>query len=604
MLLAEKYLGIVNKRGKEGKELKRVYRNMRKEGLFLRAYSRLYANQGATTVGSDPTDTIQGMSVARIRSIIQELGDGTFEWKPARRKYVPKANGDKRPIAVPNWKEKLVQEVMRMILEAYYEPSFSERSHGFRPNRGCHTALEAIRYRWTGTKWFIEGDIKGCFDNIPHSTILSILERNIKDNRFLKLVKGMLEAGYMEDWQYHQTYSGTPQGGVISPLLANIVLNELDKFVEDTLIPEYTRGKRKAVNPEYRRLGNKSYAAKRRKDWDAYKDLKRKMQSMPSRDPNDPNFRRLRYVRYADDFVLGFIGPKSEARDIKARIGEYLQTLGLSMSDEKTLITNARSGRAKFLGYEIRVAWNDTAYTGKAGRGSGRMLNGKIQLHVPKAVVQKWVSKYSQNGKPYYRPPLMVLSDYEIVMAYGTQLRGLAHYYLMAMNVDALARVYYVANTSLRRTLMAKHKLTTKQSYKRYWHESKNTSAEWSHMRVVVEREGKKPLIAKSGEVPLRTEKRKSFIGDVIPAKYGVLEQRSELVSRLLAEKCEVCGKPGPVEAHHVRKLADLKRTWKHRKEKPIWVKNMISRRRKTIFVCRSCHMDITHGRHDGIKLR
>ena len=145
---------------------------MRQRGLFYKAYENLYRNPGATTPGTDPNDTIQGMSVARIDVIIQELADGTYKWQPTRRTYVPKANGQKRPISMPGWSDKLVQEVMRLILEAYYEPQFSDNSHGFRPKRSCFTVLKQIKEKWTGTKWFIEGDIKGCFDNIPKELIL------------------------------------------------------------------------------------------------------------------------------------------------------------------------------------------------------------------------------------------------------------------------------------------------------------------------------------------------------------------------------------------------------------------------------------------------
>jgi group II intron reverse transcriptase/maturase len=301
MLSADKYLNIINNRGKRSLPLKRVYRNMRQRGLFYKAYENLYSNTGATTSGSDPKDTIQGTSVTRINTIIQQLKDGAYKWKPASRKYVPKANGQQRPISMPGWSDKLVQEVIRLIMQAYYEPEFRESSHGFRPNRSCLTALKHIKETWTGTKWFIEGDIKGCFDNISHELILTLLGQRIQDNRFLKLVKDMLEAGYMEDWHYHQTHSGVPQGGVVSPILSNIVLHELDKWIEDTHMPQHTRGQQRSTSLKYKRLVMKRCRAKKQGQWQKYSRLGKMLRQIPSKNPHDSAYRRLRYTRFADD---------------------------------------------------------------------------------------------------------------------------------------------------------------------------------------------------------------------------------------------------------------------------------------------------------------
>ncbi len=266
LLEAQKYLEVVRTRGKAETELQRGYYNIAtNKEFFLAAYANLYANKGALTPGRDPEDTIDGMSLKRIETIMETLKKRESVWKPVRRMYIRKRNGKKkRPLGIPGWNDKLLQEVIRMVLEAYYEPQFRESSHGFRPNRGCHTALHTIKKQWTNVRWFIEGDIKGCFDNLDWKVILGILRRKMKDDTFLHLIKGMLEAGYVEDWKYHQTYSGTPQGGIVSPILANIVLNELDKFVEDVLIPKYSRGKDRADNREYNRIASNAYNAKKK----------------------------------------------------------------------------------------------------------------------------------------------------------------------------------------------------------------------------------------------------------------------------------------------------------------------------------------------------
>jgi group II intron reverse transcriptase/maturase len=602
MLQADKYLSIINERGKRSLPLKRVYHNMRQRGLFYKAYENLYSNPGATTPGTDPDDTIQGMSVTRIDTIIQQLTEGIYKWQPTRRTYVPKANGQKRPISMPGWSDKLVQEVMRLILEAYYEPQFRDSSHGFRPNRSCFTALKEIKETWTGTKWFIEGDIKGCFDNIPKDLILCLLGQRIQDNRFLKLIKGMLDAGYMEDWRYYQTHSGVPQGGVVSPILSNVVLNELDQWIEDDLIAQHTKGRRRNRSTEYARLVKRRSDAKRKGEWKRYTQLGKALRSIPSKDPDDPNYRRLRYVRFADDWLLGYVGTKSEAEDIKEQISEFLSGLGLTLSQEKTLITHAHSETAHFLGYEISTSWSNDKLAHNPQGKKMRSVNGHIHLGVPHSVATKWMQKYCVHGKPQHNKVLLHYSDYEIVTTYGAQIRGLTNYYQLAPNVSQrLNRVHWACVDSCRKTLATKHNLSTPESYKRYY---VRTAGERNHIQAIVKRPDKRPLIAKCGEQSLKYHPNATYAQDKVQP-FTPLGRYRELTRRLLAEECEVCGATGvPLEGHHVNKLSELKRRWQGRKQKPEWVQWMLGRRRKTIFVCRPCHQDITYGRYDGAALR
>ena len=273
-----------------------------------------------------------------------------------------------------------------MILEAYYEPQFSDRSHGFRPGRGCHTALSNVTTHWTGVRWFVEGDIKGCFDNIDHDVLLSVLGEKLHDNRFLRLLKYLLKAGYMEDWKYGRTLSGTPQGGVVSPVLANIYLDRLDKFVENVLIPGHTRGTVRRDNLAYTRLRNRMVYHRKMGHSSLAAELRKQMQQLPSRDPHDPDYRRLRYVRYADDFVLGYIGPKAEAQQVKESLETFLRdSLKLELSREKTLITHATSQAARFLGYEL-VNQQANDQFDPTGR---RRVNGRIGLRVPADVIEQ-----------------------------------------------------------------------------------------------------------------------------------------------------------------------------------------------------------------------
>jgi group II intron reverse transcriptase/maturase len=588
---AQTYLEIVRSRGERRLELRRVYHNLQNQELFIRAYAKLYRNAGALTEGTDPEDTIDGMSVEKIRDILDDLKQGKYQWKPARRVHIPKKNGKLRPLGIPNWKDKLLQEVLREILAAYYEPQFSKHSHGFRQNRGCYTALEEIILSWKGTKWFIEGDIKGCFDNIDHSLLLEIIGRNIRDERLLKLLRELLDAGYLEDWRYSHTFSGTPQGGVLSPLLANIFLNELDKFVEEELMPQYTKGERRAVNPEYNRLTYAIGKAESDGDIERAVELRKKRSKVPYGDTNDPNYRRLWYVRYADDFLIGFTGPKEEAEAIKAKIREFTKGLKLELSEEKTLITHATDERARFLGYEIGMARADSRkYEGR------RSINGQPILSVPSDVIDKWTGKLLRYGKPYHRTELLNYSEYDIVMTYNMEFQGLVNYYVKAYNVSKLYDVKRVYMQSLVKTLATKHKRKVTWVYRKYL----RTSEEGVKTIVVtVPRERKKPLVAKFGSKRINFKK----FGEVRDEIPKLIPSRNELVKRLVAEKCELCGSTENVEVHHIRKLKTLVKKYAGRPNPPRWVVRMSELRRKTLVVCAQCHKAIHSGSHDGAKL-
>jgi group II intron reverse transcriptase/maturase len=410
MQSADTVLAVLRERGSRGLPLERLYRQLFNEQLFLMAYGRIYANDGAMTPGADGT-TPDGMSLETIREIIARLRAERYRFTPVRRVYIPKKNGTLRPLGLPAWSDKLVGEVVRLLLEAYYEPQFSARSHGFRPGRGCHTALDEIASTWTGTTWFIEGDIADCFGSLDHEVMLTILAEQIHDKRFLQLVQGMLRAGYLEDWRWHATYSGAPQGGVVSPILSNIYLDRLDTFVERELVPAWTRG---TVRRRSRAYGNVTARVgywRSKGDRDKVKAFRRLQQSIPSVDVHDPDYRRLRYLRYADDHLLGFAGTKAEAEQIKNELAAFLRnTLKLKLSTEKTLITHARTHKARFLGYDIWTRQADTWHT-----KGGRSLNGSIALGVPPEAVNARCRDYLRGqSKPLIRNDLIRTSDYNI----------------------------------------------------------------------------------------------------------------------------------------------------------------------------------------------
>jgi group II intron reverse transcriptase/maturase len=423
---AETTLLIIEDRGKKNLPLEDVYRRLYNPDLYLRAYGRLSRNEGAMTQGTT-AETVDGMSRRKIEEIMELLRYERFKWSPVRRTLIPKGNGKTRPLGIPTWSNKLLQEVMRSILEAYYEPQFSPNSHGFRPRRGCHTALKEIFHTWTGTRWFIEGDIKGCFDNIDHTVLLSILREKIHDNRFLILVEDLLKAGYLEKWDYRPTLSGTPQGGIVSPLLANIYMGRFDGFVETTLIPRYTSGEIRRRSKDYNRLIARIQKLRNDgADETSLKPFKKEARRIGHGDQKDPNYRRLRYIRYADDFLLGFAGPKEEAEEIKIQLEQFLRdSLKLELSPEKTLITHAGTERARFLGYDIGV--NNLPAEGKS-------MPGRIQLRLPIQKLEAKITKYMRDGKPIHRTELRNGSDFSIVEKYGSEFRGIVQYYAFAKN--------------------------------------------------------------------------------------------------------------------------------------------------------------------------
>lgn len=596
----ESYLGILRERGRRGLPLERVYRQLFNRELYLKAYGRIYRNNGAMTPGITE-EVADGMSLAKIDVIIDALRHERYRWKPVRRVWIPKKNGKKRPLGVTTWSDKLVAEAVRLILNAYFDVQFSDHSHGFREGRGCGDALRDIYHTWKGSAWIIEGDISDCFGSLSHDLLISVLSEKIHDGRFIRLIKHLLQAGYLEEWRFNQTLSGVPQGSILSPILSNILLNKLDQFVETVLIPRYTRGgKRRRNNPEYKRLLYQAGKCFKRGDISQGRHFRKAAQQLPAYDPQDPTYRRLHYCRYADDFALGFSGPKSEAEDIKRQLTTFLQEeLKLSLSEEKTLITHARSDAAKFLGYEVTILQNDTKRCRvKKGKTQccvdQRSINAGIGLRIPRSVLLDKCSRYMKRGKPIHRSELENESDFTIISTYQLEYRGIVEYYRMAYNLHTLNRLKAVMQESLAKTLAFKYKTSIRKIYEKYHTEIEVEGKRYKVFQVIVPREGKKPLVATWGGIPL-TWDIGATIEDRPRQKWN---RRSELEKRLLAQTCEICEATRlttQIEVHHIRALKDLNKY--DGREKPLWVKIMAARRRKTLVLCRTCHDDLHAGR-------
>jgi group II intron reverse transcriptase/maturase len=572
-------LDVLRERGRKGLPCDELYRQLFNPSLYLLAYGNIYSNKGAMTPGPGD-ETADGMSEAKIGQIIGLIRSERYRFAPVRRVQIPKKNGKLRPLGLPSWSDKLVGEAVRLLLEAYYEPQFSGRSHGFRKGRGCHTALREIQATWTGTVWFIEGDISGCYGSIDHEILLGILAEKISDNRFLRLIRHMLKAGYLEDWQYRDTLSGVPQGGVVSPVLSNIYLHKLDEFVEQELIPQYTKGSRRKANPAYQGLTVRLRAARRDGDRAGARNLVRQLRALPYGDPMDPGYRRLLYCRYADDVLLGFTGPKADAEQIKAQLAAFLrETLTLELNQDKTLITHARTSAARFLGYQITTQHCATRLT-----HGQRSANGRIALRVPPDVITAKCAPYRRRGKPWHRSALQNLRDYDIVRIYGAEYRGIVNYYLLAVNIGWLALLRWNAETSMLKTLAAKHKSSVTKMAARYKAKTITADGLRTCFEARARRDGKPDLVARFGGIPL-TRDRRAVITD--PAPVPLICPRKELIHRLRQRRCELCEHGATVAIHQVASLARL---GENGPDQPAWAALMAKMRRKTLVVCADCH--------------
>lgn len=454
----------------------RLYRNLYNPEFYLIAYQKIQAKQGNMTAGTDGK-TVDGIGMKRINALIARLKDFSYQPAPARRTYIPKANGKKRPLGIPSFDDKLVQEVVRMILESIYEPTFLNTSHGFRPKRSCHTALQHVQKNFTGVKWFVEGDIKGCFDHVDHHALVNILRRRIQDEHFIGLIWKFLKAGYMENWVYHNTYSGTPQGSIISPILANIYLNELDVFMAQ-YAQTFRQGNKRRINPAYKkpldkRRGKQEWLKRNESKISPEQkatvmaeinEINQYLRTIPYVDPMDDSYKRLVYVRYADDFLIGVIGSKADARQVKIDVGMFIrEQLHLELSQEKTLITHG-TDFAQFLSFQITTSKEQNSTRTKAGYVK-RSYTGRIKLYVPK---EKWLKRLLSYGalkihydkdngnkeiwEPVCRSSLRNLDDLEILNQYNAEIRGLYNYYRIAHNATVLNNFLYVMKYSMYKT--------------------------------------------------------------------------------------------------------------------------------------------------------
>ena len=576
-------------------QYERLYRNLYNPEFYLVAYANIAKSQGSMTAGVDG-QTLDNMSLARINTIIDSIKDRTYKPNPAKRKYIPKKNGKLRPLGIPSTDDRLVQEVVRMILEAIYEPTFYDCSHGFRPERSCHTALTEIKRHFTGAKWIVEGDIKACFDNFDHHVMIDLLRRRINDEAFIGLIWKFLKAGYMEQWEFNSTYSGTPQGSGISPICANIYLSELDRFVLDYKERfDQERTPRRKTSKEYEKAARR-YRKARKALSEAeehtpelvkeFKESRKNKFAQNYNEPLDPEYRKIQYNRYADDFVISVIGSKQDATELKEAIKSHLsEKLRLELSDEKTKITHS-SEKVRYLGYDFCVSRSKAVRRTKTG-DMKKPWYGKVFLYLPQ---EKWVKKAMDKGaievkrdrttgketwRPMPRRELMNLNDAEIVARFNSEIRGLYNFYCLAENVSALHAYHYMARYSMLKTLAGKHRTSVSKIKKKYMRGSVlgipyETKSGWKCCEFY--HDGFR-----------KCEHGYDNISDILPV-YQKYDKRFTIINRIKAGKCEICGAENiSVFMHHVRSLKQLT-------GKDIYEQTMLRIRRKSLALCPDCY--------------
>ncbi len=573
----------------------RLYRNLYNPEFYLLAYKNIAASPGSMTQGADGV-SLDDMSMARIKRIIASLKDHSYQPTPARRIYIAKKNSSKkRPLGIPSSNYKLLQEIVRMTLEAIYEPTFSKKSHGFRPNRSCHTALEDIQTHFKGVKWVVEGDIEACFDSFDHHVLINLLRKRINDEQFIALMWKFLKAGYMEQWTYHHTYSGTPQGSGMSPILANIYLSELDTFLEQYTKRFDTPYQYRAVSEEY---GKAQYQYKKamrtlkadrsKESIKAFKTAQKQKLDAPYRPVKETSYKRLQYCRYADDFVIGVVGSREDAERVKADIKQFLSdTLKLTLSEAKTMVTHSGS-LIRFLGYDFTVSRNKQPFRNENGTLQ-RFHYGKVRLYVPH---EKWRDKLleykafeiylDENGnekwKSTHRGFLINKTDVEIVSKYNAEIRGLYNYYRLAVNVSVLNNFYFMMKGSMVRTFSCKYKTSFKNIEKRYTKDgifSVQYTAKAGVKRCEFYHDG------------FTMQRASSDVGvDTLP-QYQKYDKPNSLARRLQTGVCEKCqAKTDEIHMHHIRRLKDL--TGANEFETL-----MLNNRRKSLALCTTCFEEL-----------
>ena len=573
-----------------------LYKWMLREDSLLAGYEKIKSNKGATTAGVGSV-TLDRFNRHRLEKLRNDLRNESWKPSPARRIYIPKPGKiEKRPLGIQGPEEKIVQAAMLMVLEAIYEPVFLDTSFGFRPGKGAHDALKVIDQRYDGMTYAIEGDIKGMYDNVNHRTLVTLMEKRIKDDRFIRLVWKMLKAGYLEtDKPLVKPDIGTPQGSIVSPILANIYLHELDLFMQEKMLDVPIRNN-KIRTPVYRDLDNRMRWIKSNLDKgiktaeekvDLLKELRSlKVQSLGVRMYCDPS-NRVSYTRYADDFIVGIAGSLEFANDLRDKIKNFLKTLDLTLSVEKTKVTDIRKDFAFFLGHRITI---DTSVKLSYVRPKGksrylkRVTGRLVSIEAPiLRIVQRLAAKgfCDTKGFPISKKLWITQEDNQVVQNFNATIRGIFGYYSGVKKRRYLQRIWYILKFSCALTLATRHRCSLNKVFSKHG----------NLLKVNYGKEGEKSI--RLYQPSLKEEDRKWQIKLKFEDPYRVIGAR--VTKTKIYEDCCICGAPSS-EMHHIRHVKDSKSGFVRR------IMGLVNR--KQIPVCLECHDSIHAGRYDGINLR
>lgn len=579
------------------------------------AYETIKSKAGNMVKGSD-NETLDKLPRTWFEETSKKLTEEQYDMRPSRRVYIPKANGKLRPLGISSPRDKIIQQSMRLVMEEVLEPKFLTCSHGFRPKRGCHTALKEIR-EWKGVPWLLEGDIKSFFDSIDHHKLEGLLKKHFTEPRLFHLYWKLVKAGYIE-WNkgkktFVESELGVPQGGIVSPLLSNLVLHDLDLFIAELIdrTEKENRGlKKNLVNPKYGRLSGRIALLKTK--WEKFrrdgnvdpkgKEIRKELRKLlkerrriPTIIPN-PLYRKYCYARFADDWLVGIWGNKDQAQNLKTRVRDFLKEKNLELSLEKTLITNTRAGPAKFLGTLIkRRALNrggSPCYVDEKGikrRISSHqlILNAPLPNIVKRLTDKKFLKIKNNKYHPLSIPIFLALPITELIIRYRTILNGLLNYYSFADNRYQFNKIFYILRESLRKTISRKENLRKKEFDRRY---GRNTTIK------ILKKNGK--LVTLDFRCPPLIRQPMKFYGTKIYHDPLIVKNWRISTISALWQVCANCASDENIEMHHLKHIKTINTKLN------AFDKNMARINRKQIPLCRSCHYRVHKGTYNGMSLK